>query len=94
MPLALKARFTVQAGVIPGQAMEEYTKSWLYTSVDWEADAALPAMPEGYELDRSGPLDQPHMSRFTRMMFEMERYAGTLIHPARCNWVRTEWLWI
>lgn len=36
--VALKASWQVRAGLIPGTAMTEYDKSWLYTSDHYTAD--------------------------------------------------------
>lgn len=90
----MKAQFVVTAGIIPGQPMAEHTKVWQYTDVDFAADGALPPMPEGYELDLCGRLDQPHMSRFTRMLIEMQRYQSSVISPAHLNWAKAEWMWM
>ena len=38
MPLALKAQWTVTAGLIPGRLMPEYTRAFQYTSADVEHD--------------------------------------------------------
>lgn len=35
---ALKAQWVVRAGLIPGEAMDEYSKAWSYTSNDYTAD--------------------------------------------------------
>lgn len=38
MPNALKAMWEVTAGLIPEEPMQEYTRAWVYTSNDYEAD--------------------------------------------------------
>ena len=38
MPVALKAQWVVQGGLIPGQPMEEYSRFWSYTSAHYEED--------------------------------------------------------
>ena len=90
--MRLKAAFWVQAGVIIGHPLPEYNRSWPYTDVDFEADMALPPMPDGHKLDPNGPLDQPHMSRFTRMQFEAQRYYSSLINPLCLNWAELKWM--
>lgn len=35
---ALKAQWVVRAGLIPGEAMTEYSKAWSYTSKDYSDD--------------------------------------------------------
>ena len=39
---ALKAQFSVMAGVVPGVAIAEFTRTWHYTSLDFEEDSKLP----------------------------------------------------
>lgn len=74
--------------------MPEFTRTWHYTSDDYEADQALPPMPEGHHLDPCGRIDQPHMSRFTRMLFAARQYEMELTDPRRVNWVRCEFVWL
>lgn len=93
MPIALKAAFEVRCGVIPGQPMPEHTRRFFYTSEDYEADAKLPPMPEGHVIDLNGPLDQPHMSTFTRRHIEAMRYYSSLVHPSFVNWADLTWIW-
>lgn len=94
MPLALKAQFTVTAGIIPGDAMPEYTRVWHYTSADLEHDSNVPPMPEGHKIDMNGPADQPHNTRFTGMLIEANLYATGLVNPRMVNWVRLDWMWM
>ncbi len=77
--LAAKALFEVRAGVIPGQAMDEYTKQWGYTSADYEADQTVPQ-------------DQPTV--FSQRLQQAHDYAMGLSNPAYVNWVRVDWVWI
>lgn len=35
---ALKAQWVVRAGLIPGDAMDDYSRAWSYTSNDYTAD--------------------------------------------------------
>ncbi len=73
--------------------MAEHGKIWAYTIEDYEADLALPAMPEGHMIDMNGPLDQPHMSRFTRIHIEAMRHYSGLVHPSHLNWAELTWIW-
>jgi hypothetical protein len=91
--MRLKGAFAVHAGIIPGIGMAEFCKEFLYTSEDYEADQKLPPMPEGYKIDMNGPLDQPHMSRFTRLHMEAMRYYSGLVSPAHLNWAQISWIW-
>ena len=80
MPMrAAKAFIEVRAGILPGQAMPEYSKQWGYTSEEYEADAKTPE-------------DQPTI--FSKMLDEAHDYAKGLSNPAYINWVRVDWLWV
>lgn len=76
---ACKAIFQVTAGVIPREAMQEYTKRWNYDS-------------DEYEQDRRAPQDQPTI--FSKRLQEAHDYAMGLSNPAYTNWVRVDWLWV
>ena len=90
---AAKGAWRVQGGVIPNSPEPQFTREWIYTSADYEADRLLPPMPEGHRIDPCGPLDQPHMSRFTRLMLEAHRYQSGITSPLCLNWVRCEFIW-
>ncbi len=80
MPLqAAKAFFEVNAGVLPGTPMPEYTKRWGYTT-------------EEYEQDQQTPQDQPTI--FGQRLQEVHLYAMGLSNPAYVNWVRVDWIWV
>ena len=51
-------------------------------------------MPKGHKLDRYGPEDQLHMSRFTWLQFQSTNYAESLVHPSYLNWVTSSWMWL
>jgi hypothetical protein len=76
---AAKALFEVTAGVLPGFPMPEYTKSWGYTS-------------DEYEQDRQTPPEE--MTIFATRLNEVHEYAKGLSNPAYLNWVKVEWLWV
>lgn len=73
----LTAAFEVRAGIVPGHPLPEYTKHFWYTPADRESDEKLPPLPEGHIIDMNGPLDQPHMSMFTRR--HMEKRCATIL---------------
>lgn len=76
---ALKAQWIVQAGVIPLEAMAEYTRSWSYTSDELESD-------------RETSQDQPTI--FSKRDTEAHEYARSITDPARINWVRVTFMWM
>lgn len=77
MPIA-KATWEVQAGLIPGQPMEEFSRQFVYTDAD-------------YEKDRQVPPDE--MTQFTASMYAAMDYAKSLTDPRRVNWVSVNWIW-
>jgi hypothetical protein len=79
MPLALKAAWEVRSGLHPQHVITEDSKSWHYTSED-------------YEKDRKTPPDQPTI--FSRYDQEAHDYARSLTNPRHCNYVRVEFLWL
>jgi hypothetical protein len=74
-----KALFTVKGGVIPDQAMAEYTRRWSYNEEEFDQDCRTPE-------------DQPTI--FAQRLDEAHSYAKGLSNPAFLNWVRVEWIWI
>jgi hypothetical protein len=80
MPLtAAKAFFEVRAGIIPGEALAEYTKTWGYTSADYEQDKKTPQNQE---------------TIFSMRLREAHDYALGITNPGYVNWVRVDWLWV
>jgi hypothetical protein len=79
MPVSSKAVIKVEAGVILGEPMAQYTKQWEYDSGD-------------YELDRKTPGDMPTI--FSLRLSEAHDYAMGLSNPRYVNWVRIDWIWI
>lgn len=77
---ALKAAWEVRAGVIPGQAMPEYTKRFLYTSRDHEEDGAH-AQETGYQ-----PL-------FMKQMACASSYHQQMSDPRMNNWAELTFIW-
>jgi len=97
MPLnALKAKFTVHAGVIPGDPDPKLTKVWEYTSEDFAADQALSpdeGAMEFLDLRQASP-SESRSTRFTRMHAEAMRYYSGLADPAHQNWATLAWYWV
>jgi hypothetical protein len=81
MPLtALKASWTVTAGVIPGHIESQFTKQFFYTS-------------EHYEQDGSNAKDGKDTNLFTAMMKEAHDYMLQINDPRRLNWARLDFMW-
>lgn len=76
---AAKLIIEVMAGVIPGEAMPEYTKRWGWTSKNQEALEAGDAEAKALYIQIAG---------------ESREYAASLENPALINWVRRDWLWL
>lgn len=69
----------VQAGVIPGEGMPEYTRRWGWSSED---QARLEAN------------DAAARELYVRIAGESREYAASLEDPRRVNWVRRDWIWL
>lgn len=81
MPQALKATWTVRAGVIPGKPIDEFTRTWHYTSQDHEED-----QKHGQE-----PF---HHARFSKMRAEALDYCCQVSMPSVNNWAELTFLWL
>lgn len=75
----IKAIWTVEAGVIPGEIIDRYSKTWEYTAFDWSSD------------QDKGPEE---LTRFAEIVQETTSYVAGLTNPAYVNWVQTQFLWI
>ena len=80
MPLALKASWTVRAGVIPGEPSPEFTKSWKYTSEDKAKDDAI-KRPQEHAI-------------FSKMRAEALDYYLQVSMPQLHNWAEIVFLWM
>jgi hypothetical protein len=78
MPPALKASWTVVAGIIPGQPMNELARQWNYTSLDYEEDR------------RNGNAED---NIFTARVREATEYLMQMNDPRRVNWAVLEFIW-
>ena len=76
---AAKLIIEVQAGVIPGQPMPEYTRRW-----GWTSD----------EQAKLGAGDMKTREKWIMIAGESREYAATLENPARVNWLRRDWIWL
>lgn len=84
MPVALKAVWTVQAGVIPGTPESELTRQWNYTSADYDKDCR----------ENTLPAQDQAVSIYLRMEAEASAYAASLRDPRQWNWVELRWMWL
>lgn len=80
MPLALKACWTVQAGIVPKEPMAKYTKSWQYTSDLHDRDAQI-----------SDPAIQ---AEFSKMRAQAMDYFLQVSQPNLTNWATITFLWM
>ena len=75
------------AGILPGTAEERYTKSWEYTSDDYEEDKSLCKENEGVS---------PHLRKDTIFMKRRDaafEYAKEVVNPSVVNWVTVDFTW-
>ncbi|HEV8189488.1 MAG TPA: hypothetical protein VGP83_17165 [Pyrinomonadaceae bacterium] len=77
---ALKAAWEVRAGVIPGQAMPEYTKRFIYTSKDVETDG-------------EHSKDVAYQTLFNARQFEAMSYHLQMSNPNLNNWAELTFIW-
>jgi len=80
----LKLRITVTAGVILGEPMPEYTRSWEWSNLDQEA----------IQLADKSKACRAARDKWLRVAGESREYAATLENPEFVNWVRREWIWL
>lgn len=81
--VALKGQWTVRAGVIPGQALENFTRVWRYTSQHDEKDRA--ANPNR---------DPAYHSIFAKLRAEAMDYYLQVSLPQLNNWAAIEFIWL
>jgi hypothetical protein len=91
MPVAAKASWTVQAGIIPAQPRPELSKSWWYTSLDAEADRQTIIAEEKLGLDPCRP-DAP-LTIFQQRKKEAVDYWDSLNDPRQHNWANIVFIW-
>jgi len=83
MPAALKAQWTVHAGVIPGQSLPLFTRTWQYTSMEDDLDR------------HDNPDGNPAFhSRLSKMRAEVMDYYLQVSLPQLNNWATIEFIWL
>jgi hypothetical protein len=74
-----RAAWEVTAGLVPGQAMPEYTRRWVIASSEWYGQDGQPT-PQG-------------VAAFNAALVGAQEYARYLMNPGALNWVRVDWIW-
>lgn len=82
----LRCMWEVTAGVVPGIAMQQYTKRWGLTSEAFHTELS--------KANELGEAEGPIHSSFFDYQKQALAYAETLMHPVRLNWVRVDWIWL
>lgn len=81
MPLnALKASWIVQGGIIPGESLPNFTKTWSYTSADAEIDRTQNTKPEDQAI-------------FSKRRAEAMDYYLQISVPHILNWATVSFMW-
>lgn len=70
----------VQAGLLPGTPMPEYTKQWAISSEEWAARGD--EGPDSFMGNEAGQLEMA-----------VDAYAHSLRHSG-LNWVQTTWIYL
>ena len=86
---ALKASWEVRAGIIPGQAMPEFTKQWHYTSADGAKDEEDGKARHA----RSQSEGLAYHSLFAKMRSEATDYHLQVSNPQMLNWAELTFIW-
>lgn len=73
----------VQAGLIPGQPMEEFTRRWGFTAREWD---------EMHSEDKD--VAKEALDAWDRVHGWAREYAARLQNPHTVNWVRMDWIWL
>lgn len=91
MVKSLKGAWEVTAGVIPGVAVLELTKTWVYTAEDHAADQALLTEEEAQGLQADRP--DATLTRFQKVAEEAGSYWCSMNDPRVNNWAMVRWIW-
>jgi hypothetical protein len=88
-----KAAIEVTAGLIPGQAMSEYTRRWAITSDEWQF--ATQKDREFVNSERDMPMATTVQGELlTQAQGKAMAYAQMLmLQPNMLNWVSVNWVW-
>jgi len=89
MPLAAKGAWEVRAGIIPGQAMPELTRRWVYTSADREKDETESQLAA----ERSATAGLAYHAIFAKMRAEAVDYHLQMSNPRVMNWAELTFIW-
>ena len=73
-----KAAWQVRAGILAGEPRPQLCKSWVYSSLDYEADQKL------------GPSE---LTRFTKLVKEASEYWSRMNNPSESNWAELTFIW-
>lgn len=79
----------VQAGLVPGQPMDEFTKRWAIDSETWRASQGSEADPHFKVEDAREAQD-----KIEQMYGHAQEHARNLWNPGRVNWVRLDWVYL
>jgi hypothetical protein len=79
-PVALKAAWEVRAGLVPGTAMPEYTKRFIYTSED-------------YDVDAQHAKDMAYQPIFMQQIAKASSYHQQMSNPGMLNWAELTFIW-
>lgn len=79
---ALRILIEVTAGVIPGAAMPEYTKTFAITSDEWYAQGKYDGKAEEAKLE------------ILKIYGFAQEYMRNLMNPQAVNWVQLNWIYL
>jgi hypothetical protein len=77
---AISIIIEVTAGLIPGQAMQKYTKQFIITSDVWHAEGTYENKQEEAKLE------------ILKTYGFAQEYARSLMNPQALNWVNMNWI--
>jgi hypothetical protein len=78
----VKASWSIEAGIIPGEAMKEFSRNYCYTSAMDEEDR------------KNNPVGDPaYHSLLCKMRAEAMDYYLQVSNPQILNWARITFLW-
>jgi hypothetical protein len=84
---AARVIIQVDAGLMPGEPEEKFSRRWVITTAEWERALREDAISDEAHAQHAALL----------LMFraaQADEYARLVRDPARFNWVRTEWTWM
>jgi len=76
--LSLRGAWEVRVGLVPGQALSDYTRTFVYSSDDYERDCNAAAGDEAV---------------FATLREQAFEYAKDVMNPQAFNWVEVVWIW-